>query len=97
VKKIKVKEDALKVKESLAEVVVTIAQKAGEEDKLYGSVTTMDIAEHLEKQKVMIDRRKILLDKPIKTLGEFKVSIKLHPDVVGSIKVVVVPEKTEQS
>jgi large subunit ribosomal protein L9 len=55
----------------------------------------MDIAEHLEKQKVMIDRRKILLDKPIKTLGEFKVSIKLHPDVVGSIKVVIVPEKTE--
>jgi large subunit ribosomal protein L9 len=96
VKRIKAKEDALKVKESLAEVVVTIAQKAGEEDKLYGSVTTMDIAEHLDKQKVMIDRRKILLDKPIKTLGEFKVGIKLHPDVVGSIKVVVVPEKTEQ-
>ncbi len=95
VKKIKAKEDALKVKEGLAEVVVTIAQKAGEEDKLYGSVTTMDIAGLLEKQGIMIDRRKILLDKPIKTLGEFRVPIKLHPDVTGAIKVVVIPEKTE--
>ena len=95
VKKIKAKEDALNVKESLAEVVVTIAQKVGEEDKLYGSVTTMDIASQLEKQGVMIDRRKILLDKPIKTLGEFKVPIKLHPDVTGAIKVVVISEKME--
>jgi large subunit ribosomal protein L9 len=95
VKKIKAKEDASKAKEKLAEVVVTIAQKVGEEDKLYGSVTTMDIAGHLEKQGVIIDRRKILLDKPIKTLGEFKVPIKLHPDVTGAIKVVVIPEKAE--
>jgi large subunit ribosomal protein L9 len=95
VKKIKAREDALKAKEKLAEVVVTIAQKAGEEDKLYGSVTTMDIASHLEKQGVIIDRRKILLDKPIKTLGEFKVAIKLHPDVTGAIKVVVIPENAE--
>jgi large subunit ribosomal protein L9 len=95
VKKIKAKDDALKAKEKLAEVVVTIAQKVGEEDKLYGSVTTMDIAGHLEKQGVIIDRRKILLDKPIKTLGEFKVPIKLHPEVTGAIKVVVIPEKAE--
>jgi large subunit ribosomal protein L9 len=95
VKKIKAKEDALKAKEKLAEVVVTVAQKVGEEDKLYGSVTTMDIAGHLEKQGVIIDRKKILLDKPIKTLGEFKVPIKLHPDVTGAIKVVVIPEKAE--
>jgi large subunit ribosomal protein L9 len=95
VKKIRAKEEALKAKEGLAEVVVTIAQKAGEEDKLYGSVTTMDIAGYLEKQGVMIDRRKILLEKPIKTLGEFSVPIRLHPDVTGTIKVVVIPEKTE--
>jgi large subunit ribosomal protein L9 len=75
--------------------MVTIAQKVGEEDKLYGSVTTMDIASRLEKQGVVIDRRKILLDKPIKTLGEFKVPIRLHPEVIGGIKVVVIPEKTE--
>ncbi len=93
IRRIKAKEDAEKVKEKMADVVVTISQKAGEEDKLYGSVTSMDIAGNLEKQGVAIDRRKIVLEKPIKTLGEFDVPIKLHPEVMSSIKVVVVPEK----
>ena len=92
VKRIKLKEDALKIKERLADVVVTIAQKAGDEEKLYGSVTTMDIAEELEKQGILIDRRKIALEKPIKTLGEFSVSVKLHSQVSAPIKVKVVPE-----
>lgn len=92
IKRIKLKEDAQKIKERLAEVVVTIAQKAGEEDKLYGSVTSMDIADGLERQGITIDRRKVILDKPIKSLGEFPVSIKLHPNVTASIKVKVVPE-----
>ena len=93
IRRIKAKEDAEKVKEKMADVVVTISQKAGEEDKLYGSVTSMDIAGDLEKQGVAIERRKIVLDKPIKMLGEFDVPIKLHPEVTGSIKVIVVPEK----
>lgn len=92
IKRIKIKEDAQKIKERLADVGVTIAQKAGEEDKLYGSVTSMDIAEALERQGIEIDRRKILLDKPIKSLGEFVVPIKLHQQVTASIKVTVVPE-----
>ena len=92
VKRIKLKEDALKIKERLADVVITISQKAGEEEKLYGSVTGMDIAEQLEKQGIAIDRRKILLDKPIKSLGEFSVSVKLHSHVSAPIKVIVVPE-----
>ena len=91
-KRIKIKEDAQKVKERLAEVMISIAQKVGEEDKLYGSVTSMNIAEELEKQGITIDRRKIVLDKPIKSLGEFSVPIKLHPQVTASIKVTVVPE-----
>ena len=93
IKRIKLKEDALKVKERLADLVITIAQKAGEEDKLYGSVTTMDIASGLENQGIIIDRRKIILEKPIKTLGEFPVHIKLHPQVTGAIKVAVVREQ----
>ena len=93
IKKLKAREDAEKVKEKMADVVVTIAQKAGEEEKLYGSVTSMDIATHLEGQGIIIDRRKILLDKPIKTVGEFDVSIKLYPEVLGMIKVIVVPEE----
>ena len=92
IKRIKAKEEALKVKERLSGVSVTIAQKVGEEDKLYGSVTSMDIADRLEKQGITVDRRRIVLDKPLKTLGEFAVPVKLHPDVTASIKVVVVPE-----
>ena len=87
IKRIKLKEDAQKIKERLAEVTISIAQKVGEEDKLYGSVTTMNIADELEKQGITIDRRKIILDKPIKSLGEFSVPIKLHPQVTASIKV----------
>ena len=92
VKRIKAREEAEKIGERMADVVVRIAQKVGEEDKLYGSVTSMDIAARLEEQGVTIDRRKINLDKPIKTLGEFEVPVKLHPEVIGSVKVVVVPE-----
>ena len=93
IKRLKAKEEAEKVKEKLADVMITISQKAGDEDKLYGSVTNMDIAAHLEKQGILIDRKKISMDKPIKTLGEFEVSIRLYPEVTGSIKVAVVPEK----
>ena len=93
IKRIKAKEEAEKIKEKLADVMITISQKAGDEDKLYGSVTNMDIAAHLEKQGILIDRKKISLDKPIKTLGEFEVSIRLYPEVTGSIKVAVVPEE----
>ena len=92
VKRLKAKEDAEKIKEKLAGIVLTISQKVGEEEKLYGSVTSMDIAMNLEKAGVIIDRRKIILDKPIKTLGEFQVPVKIYPQVTGSIKVVVVPE-----
>ena len=92
IKRIKAKEEALKVKERLSGISVTIAQKVGEEDKLYGSVTTMDIADQLEKQGITVERRRMVLDKPIKSLGEFAVTVKLHPDVSASIKVVVVPE-----
>jgi large subunit ribosomal protein L9 len=93
IKRLKAKEDAEKVKEKMTDIVITISQKAGEEEKLYGSVTSMDIATHLDKQGITIDRRKIALDKPIKTLGEFDVAVKLYPEVTGSIKVVVVPEE----
>ncbi len=93
VRRLKAKEDAEKVKEKIAEMVITISQKAGEEEKLYGSVTSMDIATQLEKGGIVIDRRKIILDKPIKTLGDFDVPIRLYPEVMGSIRVVVVPEE----
>ena len=73
-------------------VTVTIAQKAGESDQLFGSVTSKDIAEGLEKQNFSVDRRKIQLDEPIKQLGEHKVTVRLHREVPVEITVQVVRE-----
>ncbi len=69
-----------------------IAQKAGENDQLFGSVTSKDIADALEQQKFSIDRRKIQLEEPIKTLGEHKVTVRLHREVPVEITVRVVKE-----
>jgi large subunit ribosomal protein L9 len=77
----------------LGAVAITIAQKAGENDQLFGSVTSKDIAEALEKQGYTIERRKIVLDEPIKTLGEFKVPVRLHREVTAEITVHVVKEE----
>ena len=87
------REEAEKLKQKMEGLVITFAHKGGEEKKLYGSVTSMDIASYLEKQGIVIDKKKILLEKPIKTLGEFEVQIRIYPEVTGSVKVVVVPEK----
>jgi large subunit ribosomal protein L9 len=97
VKRLKGREEAERLKETLAGIVISISQKAGEEGKLYGSVTTMDIAASLEAQGIEIDRRKINLDKPIKAVGEYKVPVKIYPKVTGSIKVVVAPEQEHKN
>ena len=77
-------------------VTLTSVQKAGESDTLFGSVTAKDIAEMLEKQGYNIDRKKIVLDAPIKTLGEHKVAIKLHREVTTEVTVVVNREEEQQ-
>ena len=74
----------------MAGVVVTIAQKAGENDQLFGSVTVKDVADALERKNFTIDRRKIQLDEPIKQLGEHKIAVRLHRDVTVEITVNVV-------
>jgi large subunit ribosomal protein L9 len=74
-------------------VVVTISQKAGENGQLFGSVTTKDIADALEAQGYTIERRKIVLEEPIKSLGEFKVPLRLHSQVTVEIAVNVVKEE----
>jgi large subunit ribosomal protein L9 len=76
--------------EQLAAVRLTFAAKVGEEDKLYGSVTASDIQRKLAEAGVEIDKRKIDLPEPLRTLGEFRVGLKLHPDVRPEITVVVV-------
>jgi large subunit ribosomal protein L9 len=88
----KVEAEASDLGKMMAAVVVTISQKAGENDQLFGSVTTKDIAEALEHQGYTIERRKIALEEPIKTLGEFKVPLRLHREVTTEITVKVVKE-----
>ena len=78
----------------LGEVVLTITAKAGEQDQLFGSVTTMDIAAALEAKGFSIDKRTILLEEPIKTIGEYSVPVHLHHDVTASVKVNVTREET---
>jgi large subunit ribosomal protein L9 len=77
----------------LSSVVLVSVQKAGEQDQLFGSVTAKDIAELLHKQGFEIDRRKIVLPEPIKTLGEHSVSIKLFRDVTAAVKLQVNKEE----
>lgn len=84
--------DAGDLAKMMADLSVTIAQKAGENDQLFGSVTSKDIVEALEKQGYTIDRRKIALEEPIKTLGDFKVPVRLHREVTTEINVHVVKE-----
>ncbi len=83
------RESAQKLAELLATVSVTLTRKAGENDQLFGSVTAADIAEALAAQGYNVEKRKIQLDEPIKLVGEYQVSAKLHLDVVANIKVVV--------
>ena len=73
-------------------VSVTISQKAGENDQLFGSVTSKDVADALAAKGFTIDRRKIQLDEPIKSLGEFKIPVKLHKDVTAEVTLVVAKE-----
>lgn len=76
----------------LENVSCTITVQVGEEDKLFGSVTSQNIAEVLESQGHKIDKRKIVLEEPIKSLGIYSVPIKLHSDVEAKVKVWVVKE-----
>jgi large subunit ribosomal protein L9 len=84
--------DAQDLAKLMQGVVVTIAQKAGENDQLFGSVTAKDISEALEHQNFTVDRRKVHLEEPIRQLGEHKVELRLHRGVTADIMVNVVRE-----
>jgi len=77
---------------TLENVSCTITVQVGEEDKMFGSVTSQNIAEALEAQGYSVDKRKIILEEPIKSLGIYSVPIKLHTDVEAKVKVWVVKE-----
>jgi len=84
------KEDAKTLAKTLEELTVVLTSKSGEGGRLFGSITNKQIAEQLEKMKVKIDKRKIALDEPIRSLGVTQVPVKLHPEVTATLKVQVV-------
>lgn len=84
--------DAEGLAAKLSHVSVTITRLVGDDDKLFGSVTNKDIAEALREQGHEVDRRKIVLENPIKALGVYDVPVKVHRDVIAQIKVWVVAD-----
>jgi len=88
----KLKASATELAKRLAAVELTIARRVGEQDKLFGSVTAIDIAEQLEPMNLGVERRQIHLEEPIKSIGTFEVPVRLHHDVTQVIKVNVVAQ-----
>lgn len=84
------KKDAEELKEKLSLISCTISVEAGDDDRLFGSVTSQDIADAFGEEGFSLDKRKIILDEPIKKLGVYHVTVKLHPEVSGAVKVWVV-------
>ena len=91
------KESAAILARDIVKLTVTIKRKAGEGGSLYGSVTAIDIADFLVTHKIDIDKRKIQLEEPIKTIGEYQVPIRLHREVTVPIKVVVEAESEPET
>lgn len=91
-KEAKQKGDAEDLAKLLSGTTLTFRQKVGENDHLFGSVTAKDVAEALEKKNFHIDRRKVHLEEPIKTLGEHKVQVRLHREVSTEVTVLVEKE-----
>ncbi len=89
----KLKKEAAAEADQIKGLSLEIKAKVGEEGKLFGSVTSMDIAEAARAKGVNIDKRKIVLEEPIKRLGDFTVTAKLHADVTADFKVTVVAEE----
>ena len=89
------KGDAQKLAELLAGVSLEVSRKSGENDQLFGSVTSGDVADALEKKSFHIDRRKIQVHEPLKTIGEFTIPVRLHKDVTTHLKVIIEKEAAE--
>ena len=88
----KLEHEAQELVKKIEEISCTVAKPAGEEGKLFGAVTSADIEQALREQGISVDRKKIVLEEPIKNLGVYTVSLKLHPTVVAPLKLWVVKE-----
>jgi large subunit ribosomal protein L9 len=88
----KEKEENEALARRIQDVSLTLVRKVGENDVLYGSVTSADIGESLQKEGIVVDKRRIQLPEPIKSLGIYSVPVRLHPEVTAEVKVWVVKE-----
>ena len=88
----RLKKDAESLAARINDLSCTFAKAVGESGKLFGSVTSMEIESFLKEKGIDVDRKKIVLEEPIKNVGMFTVPIKVHPDVVAQLKVWVVQE-----
>ena len=89
------KADAEALAAQMKELTLTFHRKVGDQEHLFGSVTSGDVADALEGKGFSVDRRKVHLDEPIKSLGEFDVSVRLHKEVTATVKVAVQKEAEE--
>jgi large subunit ribosomal protein L9 len=94
-KAVKIKDASKATADKLSALTLKIRAKAGEEEKLFGSVTTMDIADAFKAEGFEVDKKKILLAEPIKRLGEYTVEVKIHHEVNATVKVQVVSDAPE--
>ena len=90
---LKQRNEAAELANRMNQLELSVARKAGEEDTLYGSVTSGDVADLLEAEGVIVDKRRILLTEPIKQLGEFVVPVRLHPEVTAEVRLQVVQDE----
>jgi large subunit ribosomal protein L9 len=95
-KSAKEKTEAESLATQMSEVELVFERKVGEHDHLFGSVTSGDIAHQLEAKGFTIDRRKISLEEPLKTIGEYHVPVKLHREVTSHVKVTVKGDQSEE-
>ncbi len=91
----KLQGDAQTIADQIASVSLSVKKKVGDQGKLFGSVTSQEIGDLLKDKGIEIDRRKIQLAEPIKALGDFKVPVKLHPEVIAEINLTVAAENPE--
>ena len=92
-KKEQEKENAIKLQDKLAKIMLTVKVKAGENGKIFGSITSKEIVQELSNQyKIEIDKKKVLLKESIKELGMFPIEIKLYEGIIGKLKINIVSE-----
>ncbi|MDR2141005.1 MAG: 50S ribosomal protein L9 [Deltaproteobacteria bacterium] len=89
------KQAALAQRDKIAEVLLVLARKSGEKGKLYGAVTAQDLVTAAEAKSLTLDRKKLRLAEPIKALGDYEVTVRLHPEVLAALRVRVVREGDE--